>query len=468
MAVCFKNLALVPPGRTCSPLSVTSCDEIPVTMAKSTAPPIRVDSPPLTQRQYFLAYAAQLSSFVTQAIFNFLLPLQVGPKFYGQFVAAFSLSFMLFAAYTPGFTLAVLKQTAGRKTAASDNRQLLQLLLVPTGITAFLLMLFGMYREYLIHDRQETFLYAGFLLLVLVPMHFLDSIMSAQNRNGEALVARVISGFGIIVLPAFLIRIRPLGSSVLLAVSLAYLISLLYYTRVLRTQNADDEFVNEFDSSRFCPKKWRSLMMAGVNFSAVSLTSTMFASAVLLGLSTVVQPEELAGLKIALALPTAVLSVLPFPEVYVYSTLQRAAVSEGQRQLRQRSVSLLAWATALAFIAALVLHVVGPIAVPIIFGARYDAARVFVGTVAWLVVPLALERPLLAVLSTRRDSGALAPYYVGGFAAALAAPLASVALLGTSSIASGLVAGRTLAVLIPAALLLREAPAQLAARTLHS
>ena len=403
----------------------------------------------LTHPQYVFAYGAQLVSFLTALSFNLVLPLQVGATTYGGFVAAFSLSFSVFALFTPGYALAAVRHVAPHGGSAYDNRLLLRWLMVPaSGAALCIIALGGPVGLNVFSWSDAVSVYAAALVPVLAATHLLDCLLVAQSRNGLSLAGRLVVGLGIGILPWAVAKFHHSAASVLFGVLLAYLIATGVYVQVLTPARGESVPVKTSGA------RVRALVSSSLHYSAISMTSTLFSWAVLLIVSWRVTPEELAGLKIALAVPTAAVALLPFPQMFIFARLQAAASKSSGRS--PTGLWVLAIATCAGVLAAAILHSLGPMAISIVYGPSFAAAAAYTGMLAWLVIPQLAEQPLLAVLSTVHAASTLTPLYIVGLVTSLAVPILASAVFGGQAYAPGIVVGRMVSVAIPAALLLRR------------
>lgn len=405
----------------------------------------------VTDRQYVFAYGAQLVGFLTALVFNLVLPLQVGARIYGASVAAFSLPFSVFALFVPGYSLAAVRHLAPMADSASHIRLLLRWLMVPAFAAATGVLLFGgLFGPNLSSWSGAVSVYAAALVPLLSATHFLDCVLVARNRNGLSILGRLVLGVGIGIIPWALARLHPSPASVLLGVLLAYLIAMSAYAQALRPHAAASSAVGASQAPRL-----RALVSSSVHYSAISLTSILFAWASLLIVSWSVTPEELGGLKIALAVPTAAVALMPFPQVFIFARLQAAAASKSSGHA-PTGRWILGIAACVGLLAAVIIHLVGPIAISMVYGPTFGAAAAYTGVLAWMVVPQLVEQPLVAVLSTVHAPSNLTAFYIIGLVTSLAVPVLARLVFGEQAYAPGLVVGRIISVAVPAAMLLKR------------
>ena len=404
----------------------------------------------IARPQYALAYGAQLVSFLTALSFNLVVPVQVGATVYGGFVAASSLSFSLFAVLAPGYSLAAVRHVAPFGGSADDHRLLLRWLMVPASVAAMgVILLCGPVGLDLLNWSGAASVYTAALIQVLSATHLLDCLLVAQNRNGLSLFGRLVVAVGVGILPSVLAKIHHSSASVLLGVLLAYLIGMSVYVQILTRSEAHPSTVGKVHTLRL-----NELISSSVHYSAISMTSTLFSWATLLIVSRSVTPEALAGLKIALAVPTAVVAVLPFPQMFIFARLQAAALTSSGRTLT--GLWILVAATGVGLLAAVTLHFLGPATISTVYGPGFAAAAAYTGILAWMVIPQLVEQPLLALLSTVYAASALTPLYIAGLVVSLAVPVLASMVFGIHAFVPAIVVGRLVSVTVPATLLLKQ------------
>ncbi len=402
-------------------------------------------------RDYLLAYGAQLVSFAASAAINLIVPLQVGPAVYGGAVAVLSSSYTIFGAFAPGYSYATVRHLAGRRAPQIVNAPLLRWLLVPaTAAGVLLAIVAGPVGLNLFHWSEAITAYAAALIPVLSGAFLLDSLFVAQDRNGISLAARVMIGLGFATLPWIFTKLSPHPTSVVLGVLLSHFVGLCFYGATMASSRAKQQSSDGRDDHL----RPGPLYASGLHYSVISATSTLFSWGVLFIVSWSITREELANLKIALAIPTAVVALMPFPQMFIFAKLHAAAASMSSRHV-PTGLWILPSAIGIGLLAALILLFLGPTAISMVYGPRFAAAAAYTGILAWMVIPQLVEQPLLAVLSTAHAVGTLTPLYLAGLILSLTVPVLATTLLGTYALAPGIVAGRFMSVVVPAALLLK-------------
>ena len=105
--------------------------------------------------------------------------------------------------------------------------------------------------------------------------------------------------------------------------------------------------------------------------------------------------------------------------------------------------------------AAATLHLVGPLAVSVVYGSRYASASAYTGVFAWMVIPQLVEQSLIAVLSTSRALSKLSLLFLLSAGVSLLVPVFANEVFGPHLLAPGIVLGRFLSVAVPVALWIR-------------
>jgi O-antigen/teichoic acid export membrane protein len=343
----------------------------------------------------------------------------------------------------PGYTLAVVQRAANR--SVSGQYAVLAVPLLMATVTAGVLAAISVGPIGLRLFSGVDVLFIALIVPALATQYFLDAVLVASERNLASLAGRVAYGFVLALAPWLLSAASHQSIGVTAGVLLANLVGILVCSAFL---------AQEIAAARIGPRvsieDIPSLAVSAVHFSAAASASLLFTWLSLFAVSTLVTASELGSLKIALAVPTAAVSLMPFPQMFIFSRMQRARVSiRARRSGYELLGSVLAFGIAVGWL----LHVVGPPLVSAVYGPAFSEAATYLSIVAWMVVPQLLEPPLLSVISARHSPSTLTPLYVASLITAVSIPFASAMLLGPTSVAIALVIGRCCSLLFPASLL---------------
>jgi O-antigen/teichoic acid export membrane protein len=104
--------------------------------------------------------------------------------------------------------------------------------------------------------------------------------------------------------------------------------------------------------------------------------------------------------------------------------------------------------TGLSLAASIAVAIIGPVAISSVYGIEFLHAGDDLRWLAFLLVPQAIEQPLVAILTSNRRASTMAPYYGAGFILGLAAAAVIIASV-PGAVPAGLLIGRFIAVLFP-------------------
>ena len=347
-------------------------------------------------KQNLFGYMGEAVGFVSNLVFNILLPIFLGAVVFGQLSITLGFAYFLVGLFNSGFnhtvTRFVSKYYAQKKYG--EMIYLFKYLLKLKIIFSFFISLGLFLVAYPLSVAYEipvlSIQIVSILIFLSAILTYLLSFFTAIQKNQVSLMASFINASFLIVFPLLAYFLGFKLNGIIIAVILSYLVATLFI------------LVHSFKTLKKFKTKPKKINKRRFNdniigFSIISSLTVFIYWGILLILGFFAPSSEVAFFKISISWVLAVIANVPISYMVVFSSFINLKTNKS-KLLTRYIQKILRYGFIFVIPAMFGMALLGPKMIQIIYGRGYLRAALPLVIICWAILPLFANKILLSIL----------------------------------------------------------------------
>jgi O-antigen/teichoic acid export membrane protein len=280
-------------------------------------------TPSLFVRQNVLGVGSQLAGFLSNIIFNIVLPIWMGATLFGKLSLTLGVGYFAVGLFDAGFNLTTMKFISryySKKQVDKTKAVFMHLLKLKLSLAILLAAVVYLSADFIANSYNLPELAFSFqlvspLIISYALLTFTSSVFVGLQKNQFSLIVSVANSSLLIAFPLFLYWLGLGLNGVIIAVNLAYatataLILIIFFKKFKKIVN-----------TKHVSLATRNINSDAMHFSVFSWVNLLLYFGIILILGFSALPDEVGFFKIALSLFSALGILIPLSNMVIFSSV---------------------------------------------------------------------------------------------------------------------------------------------------